>query len=130
MTNYAAFAVLVQDGPQEAPTSSGGGGRHPAKQDPDLPQNHLPQRLRGGTKKACIVDCICKRTHDPVPLVTVIPISLLQVFEVTTSTRVRDLIRNIANKLNMASPDGFSIFVKMHDKVHLAYFHIEHFILI
>ncbi|XP_047442774.1 unconventional myosin-VIIa [Mugil cephalus] len=38
-------------------------------------------------------------------------------FEVATNTRIRDLIRNITKKLNMASSDGFSIFVKIHDKV-------------
>ncbi|KAM9849184.1 unconventional myosin-VIIb [Aulostomus maculatus] len=40
-----------------------------------------------------------------------------EIFEVATSTRIRDLIRNIANQLNLASADGFSIFVKTHDKV-------------
>ncbi|XP_070765301.1 unconventional myosin-VIIb [Enoplosus armatus] len=40
-----------------------------------------------------------------------------EIFEVTTSTRIRDLIQNITNKLTLASADGFSIFVKTHDKV-------------
>nr|XP_046248311.1 unconventional myosin-VIIa [Scatophagus argus] len=40
-----------------------------------------------------------------------------EIFEVTTSTRIKDLIQNIANKLNLTSADGFSIFVKTHDKV-------------
>lgn len=41
----------------------------------------------------------------------------LQIFEVATNTRIRDLILNITNKLNLASADGFSIFVKTDDKV-------------
>ncbi|XP_044218105.1 unconventional myosin-VIIa [Thunnus albacares] len=40
-----------------------------------------------------------------------------EVFEVATSTRIRDLIQNISNKLELTSADGFSIFVKTHDKV-------------
>uniref|UniRef100_A0A4W6DHW4 Myosin VIIBa n=1 Tax=Lates calcarifer TaxID=8187 RepID=A0A4W6DHW4_LATCA len=40
-----------------------------------------------------------------------------EIFEVATSTRIKDLIQNIANKLNLASADGFSVFVKTHDKV-------------
>uniref|UniRef100_A0A7N8Y3F7 Unconventional myosin-VIIa-like n=1 Tax=Mastacembelus armatus TaxID=205130 RepID=A0A7N8Y3F7_9TELE len=40
-----------------------------------------------------------------------------EVFEVATSTRIRDLILNVTNKLNLASADGLSIFVKTDDKV-------------
>ncbi|XP_062252279.1 unconventional myosin-VIIa [Platichthys flesus] len=40
-----------------------------------------------------------------------------EVFEVSTNTRIKDLIQNITKKLNLASSDGFSIFVKTHDKV-------------
>ncbi|XP_019936002.2 unconventional myosin-VIIa [Paralichthys olivaceus] len=40
-----------------------------------------------------------------------------EIFEVSTNTRIRDLIQNITNKLNLASSDGFSIFVKTNDKV-------------
>ncbi|XP_068175182.1 unconventional myosin-VIIa [Antennarius striatus] len=40
-----------------------------------------------------------------------------EIFEVTTNTRIRDLILNIANKLSLASADGFSVFVKTEDKV-------------
>uniref|UniRef100_A0A3P8TVQ5 Si:ch73-194h10.2 n=1 Tax=Amphiprion percula TaxID=161767 RepID=A0A3P8TVQ5_AMPPE len=40
-----------------------------------------------------------------------------EIFEVSTSTRIRDLIQNISKKLRLASADGFSIFVKTHDKV-------------
>ncbi|KAF3835753.1 hypothetical protein F7725_028311 [Dissostichus mawsoni] len=40
-----------------------------------------------------------------------------EIFEVATNTRIRDLIRNITKKLSLASADGFSIFVKTHDKV-------------
>uniref|UniRef100_A0A3Q3GXR8 Unconventional myosin-VIIa-like n=1 Tax=Labrus bergylta TaxID=56723 RepID=A0A3Q3GXR8_9LABR len=40
-----------------------------------------------------------------------------EIFEVATSTRIRDLIQNISKQLKLASADGFSIFVKTHDKV-------------
>ncbi|KAM3850264.1 unconventional myosin-VIIb [Diretmus argenteus] len=40
-----------------------------------------------------------------------------EIFEVTTSTRIRDLIQNITKKLNLISAEGFSIFVKTPDKV-------------
>ncbi|XP_029285210.1 unconventional myosin-VIIb [Cottoperca gobio] len=40
-----------------------------------------------------------------------------EIFEVTTNTRIRDLIQNITKKLSLASADGFSIFVKTQDKV-------------
>ncbi|KAF0042586.1 hypothetical protein F2P81_006118 [Scophthalmus maximus] len=39
-----------------------------------------------------------------------------EIFEVATNTRIRDLIQNITTKLNLASADGFSIFVKTDDK--------------
>ncbi|XP_029988616.1 unconventional myosin-VIIa [Sphaeramia orbicularis] len=39
-----------------------------------------------------------------------------EIFEVATSTRIKDLIQNIGNKLNLVSSDGFSIFVKTQDK--------------
>uniref|UniRef100_A0A672G4R0 Si:ch73-194h10.2 n=1 Tax=Salarias fasciatus TaxID=181472 RepID=A0A672G4R0_SALFA len=40
-----------------------------------------------------------------------------EIFEVATSTRVKDLIQSIVKKLKLASADGFSIFVKIQDKV-------------
>ncbi|KAM9797750.1 unconventional myosin-VIIb [Syngnathus typhle] len=40
-----------------------------------------------------------------------------EIFEVATSTKIRDLIRNISNKLQLTTADGFSIFIKTHDKV-------------
>nr|XP_020465549.1 unconventional myosin-VIIa-like [Monopterus albus] len=40
-----------------------------------------------------------------------------EIFEVATSTRIRDLILNVTNKLHLTSADGFSIFVKTGDKV-------------
>ncbi|XP_018612550.2 unconventional myosin-VIIa [Scleropages formosus] len=40
-----------------------------------------------------------------------------EIFEVATSTRVRDLIQSIAQQLVLLSADGFSIFVKTPDKV-------------
>ncbi|XP_053177675.1 unconventional myosin-VIIa [Scomber japonicus] len=40
-----------------------------------------------------------------------------QIFEVATSTRIKDLIQNISNKLELTSADGFSLFIKTQDKV-------------
>uniref|UniRef100_A0A671USC3 Myosin VIIB n=1 Tax=Sparus aurata TaxID=8175 RepID=A0A671USC3_SPAAU len=40
-----------------------------------------------------------------------------EIFEVMTSTRIKDLTLNIARKLGLTTADGFSIFVKTHDKV-------------
>ncbi|KAJ0065199.1 hypothetical protein NL108_006548 [Boleophthalmus pectinirostris] len=40
-----------------------------------------------------------------------------EIFEVNTNTKIKDLIHSIAKKLNLASADGFSLFVKTHDKV-------------
>ncbi|KAM4628965.1 unconventional myosin-VIIa [Polymixia lowei] len=40
-----------------------------------------------------------------------------EIFEVTTSTRIKDLIQSITKKLNLVSAEGFSIFVKTPDKV-------------
>ncbi|KAG7228690.1 hypothetical protein INR49_008468, partial [Caranx melampygus] len=40
-----------------------------------------------------------------------------EIFEVCTSTRIKDLIQSITKKLSLASADGFSIFVKIQDKV-------------
>ncbi|XP_057696428.1 unconventional myosin-VIIb isoform X2 [Corythoichthys intestinalis] len=40
-----------------------------------------------------------------------------EIFEVATSTKIRDLIRNISSKLQLTTADGFSIFIKTHDKV-------------
>ncbi|XP_036376709.1 unconventional myosin-VIIa [Megalops cyprinoides] len=45
------------------------------------------------------------------------PNDVEEIFEVGTSTRIRDLIRSIATKLMLLSPNGFSIFVKTPDKV-------------
>lgn len=40
-----------------------------------------------------------------------------QIFEVTTNTKIKDLVQTIANKLMLSSADGFSLFVKTPDKV-------------
>uniref|UniRef100_A0A6Q2WQV3 Uncharacterized protein n=1 Tax=Esox lucius TaxID=8010 RepID=A0A6Q2WQV3_ESOLU len=45
------------------------------------------------------------------------PNDMDEVFEVTTSTRIRDLCQTISTKLQLVSSDGFSIFVKTPDKV-------------
>lgn len=112
------FVVPVQDGAQEAPATPGGGRRHPTEQHTDLPQNPLPQRHGGGTS----TDSSQEQARANIPTVTpVIPLVPLQIFEVATNTRIRDLTQNITKKLELASGDGFSIFVKTHDKVHLTF---------
>uniref|UniRef100_A0AAV2KT89 Unconventional myosin-VIIa n=1 Tax=Knipowitschia caucasica TaxID=637954 RepID=A0AAV2KT89_KNICA len=40
-----------------------------------------------------------------------------EIFAVNTTTKIKDLIQNITKKLKLASADGFSLFVKTHDKV-------------
>ncbi|TRY58652.1 hypothetical protein DNTS_024794 [Danionella cerebrum] len=40
-----------------------------------------------------------------------------EIFEVATNTKIKDLVRTIANKLMLSSADGFSLFVKTPDKV-------------
>ncbi|XP_053723097.1 LOW QUALITY PROTEIN: unconventional myosin-VIIa [Synchiropus splendidus] len=40
-----------------------------------------------------------------------------EVFEVSSNTRIKDLIQNISSKLKLSSADGFSLFVKVHDKL-------------
>ncbi|XP_029684521.1 unconventional myosin-VIIb [Takifugu rubripes] len=40
-----------------------------------------------------------------------------EIFEITSTTRVRDLSQNIVKKLRLASSEGYSIFVKTHNKV-------------
>ncbi|KAK6320709.1 hypothetical protein J4Q44_G00098160 [Coregonus suidteri] len=45
------------------------------------------------------------------------PNDMEEVFEVNTSTRIRDLCQTISAKLQLVSSDGFSIFVKTPDKV-------------
>jgi myosin-7 len=42
---------------------------------------------------------------------------LLQAFEVDSSTRAKDFCQNISQRLNLRSSDGFSLFVKIADKV-------------
>ena len=39
-----------------------------------------------------------------------------QAFEVDSSTRAKDFCQNIANRLNLKSAEGFSLFVKIADK--------------
>lgn len=40
-----------------------------------------------------------------------------QAFEVDSSTRAKDFCQNIAQRLNLRSAEGFSLFVKIADKV-------------
>ena len=43
--------------------------------------------------------------------------ALPQAFEVDSSTRAKDFCQNIAQRLNLRSSEGFSLFVKIADKV-------------
>nr|XP_021330275.1 unconventional myosin-VIIb-like isoform X1 [Danio rerio]XP_021333026.1 unconventional myosin-VIIb-like isoform X1 [Danio rerio] len=40
-----------------------------------------------------------------------------EIFEVATNTKIRDLVRTIANKLMLSTAEGFSLFMKTPDKV-------------
>ena len=42
---------------------------------------------------------------------------LFQAFEVESSTKAKDFCLNIANRLRLKNADGFSLFVKIADKV-------------
>uniref|UniRef100_A0A8C7NX38 Myosin VIIBb n=1 Tax=Oncorhynchus mykiss TaxID=8022 RepID=A0A8C7NX38_ONCMY len=44
-----------------------------------------------------------------------------ELFEVTSTTRIRDLVRNIAYKLILASADGYGLFMKTPNKVHFKF---------
>ncbi|KAK7499215.1 hypothetical protein BaRGS_00009475 [Batillaria attramentaria] len=59
--------------------------------------NRLQKTLRNGTRKY--------------------PPHQVEAFEVESSTRAKDFCQNIANKLALKSPEGFSLFVKIADKV-------------
>lgn len=41
----------------------------------------------------------------------------LQAFEVESSTKAKDFCQNISTRLLLKSPEGFSLFVKISDKV-------------
>ncbi|XP_060754217.1 unconventional myosin-VIIa [Neoarius graeffei] len=45
------------------------------------------------------------------------PDSTAEIYEVTTTTRIRDLCRSIAHNLTLSSADGYSLFVKTTNKV-------------
>lgn len=44
-------------------------------------------------------------------------LQFLQAFEVDSSTRAKDFCHNISQRLNLRSSEGFSLFVKIADKV-------------
>ena len=44
-------------------------------------------------------------------------VASFQAFEVDSSTRAKDFCHNIAQRLNLKSSEGFSLFVKIADKV-------------
>lgn len=48
-----------------------------------------------------------------------------QIFEVTSTTRVRDLVQDIFKKLSLTSGEGYSIFVKTYNKVCLNLNHVS-----
>ncbi|KAJ8011282.1 hypothetical protein DPEC_G00056530 [Dallia pectoralis] len=45
------------------------------------------------------------------------PNDMTEIFEVTSTSRIRDLVRNIANKLVLTSPEGYGLSMKTPDKV-------------
>lgn len=44
-------------------------------------------------------------------------LTFFQVFEVESSTKAKDFCHNISGRLLLKSPEGFSLFVKITDKV-------------
>lgn len=105
------FAVFVKTGGEETPAAFSGGKRYPAEQHPDLTQSALPQWYGRG------MDTQPRRLSSWHNAQHWSPYLCFQVFEVTSTTRVRDLIQNIVKKLSLASAEGYSIFVKTHNKV-------------
>ncbi len=53
--------------------------------------------------------------------------SVFQAFEVESSTKAKDFCLNISSRLLLKSPDGFSLFVKISDKVKSHSFEQWHF---
>ena len=50
-------------------------------------------------------------------LCLIIILRALQAFEVDSSTRAKDFCQSISQRLNLRSSEGFSLFVKIADKV-------------
>lgn len=49
--------------------------------------------------------------------IEIVCVSTLQAFEVESSTKAKDFCQNISTRLLLKSPEGFSLFVKISDKV-------------
>ena len=96
--------------PAQIPTASGGSRSDPAQDDADFPQSLFPRRHGWGTLIVYLYiffnglflnrDIIC-----------------VQAFEVDSSTRAKDFCQNISQRLALKSDEGFSLFVKIADKV-------------
>ena len=88
------------------------GGGYPAQDHADIPQGVFPRRdgrgeAAGSTHSHCSSKCDIVSTLC----------SPFQAFVVKSSTRASDLCQAIAQRLNMKSAEGFSLFVKVQDKV-------------
>lgn len=50
-----------------------------------------------------------------------VPLAVLQIFEVTSTTTIRDLCCSIASQLKLSSADGYGLYLKTRKKVRLRF---------